>query len=375
VSDSHSPNAITWCAIIAVTCLLLFLFQKILWLVVPFVLAFALYYLLAPLNNKLVLSGLRPDFSAALLSGAFLMLAGAALLFIYPVAIEHAGEWQASFLRYLAGGIHAIDGMIGSMQQKFLFLHNSNMGNEARQNLIGFTEHFSDKYLGKVILTIAAWLPSLVLAPVITYFLLKDGMKLRRFIVSSVPNAFFEKTLYLLNALDRTANQYFIGLLKLVCIDAVILSAGLWILGVPSAFILGIVAALIGWIPYIGPLMGLILSIMITTTDFPNDMMLTYFVIGLFVLLRILDDFVFMPYIIGGSMHLHPLLTLLMFFVGEAIAGVAGLMLVIPILAIVMVLGETLEIILQDTRLRARHAHAKKLRKLLVTRDLNTEKV
>jgi predicted PurR-regulated permease PerM len=339
------------------------------------VLAFALYYLLAPLNEKLILSGLKPNFSAALLSGAFLMLAGSALLFISPVAIKHAEDWQASFLRYLGGGTHAIDVLIGSMQQKLSFLRNSDLGNEARQNLIGFTEHFSEKYLGKVILTVAAWLPSLLMAPIITYFLLKDGMKLRRFIGNSVPNAFFEKALYLLNALDRTLNLYLIGLLKLVCIDAVILCSGLWMLGVPSALTLGIFAALIGWIPYIGPLTGLILSVMVTTTDFPNDMTLTYFVIGLFVLLRILDDFLFMPYILGRSMHLHPLLTLLMLFVGEAIAGIAGMMLVIPILAMVMVLGETLEIILQDTRLRARHAHARKLRKLAVTRDLNIERI
>ena len=55
-----SPSRIgpvTWCGIIGSTCLLLFLFQKILWLVVPFLLALLLYYLLVPLSNKLVLAG------------------------------------------------------------------------------------------------------------------------------------------------------------------------------------------------------------------------------------------------------------------------------------------------------------------------------
>lgn len=371
MSESDSPGAITWCGIIAVTCLLLFLFQQILWLVVPFLLALALYYLIAPLHKKLVLSGLSPDFSAAFLSGLFLLLSGTSLLFIYPIAIAHAAEWQVALLRYLEGGTRAIEGMIEMMQDRFAFLRNSDISNDARQNLMGFAEQFSDKHLGKVILTVAAWLPSILLAPIITYFLLKDGAQLRRFIGSTVPNAFFEKTLYLIYALDRTARLYFLGLIKVAAIDAVFLTIGLWLLGLPSALILGVIAALLGWIPYIGPLMGLTLTIMVAATDFPGDMTLLYWVIGLFGLLRILDDFVFMPYIVGKSMHLHPLLTLLMFFVGEAIAGVAGLMLVIPILAMIMVLGETLEIILMDTRLRARHIYARQLQKRAATRDLN----
>ncbi len=57
----------------------------------------------------------------------------------------------------------------------------------------------------------------------------------------------------------------------------------------------------------------------------------------------------------------------------RAIAGVAGLMLAIPILGIVMVLGETLEIILTDTRLQARHRYSQKLRWRAANRDLNSD--
>ena len=59
-----------------------------------------------------------------------------------------------------------------------------------------------------------------------------------------------------------------------------------------------------------------------------------------------------------------------MIFVGGAVAGVAGLMLVLPLLGVAMVLGETLGEIVTDPRLRARHAFAKRLRHRAVTRDL-----
>ena len=73
---------------------------------------------------------------------------------------------------------------------------------------------------------------------------------------------------------------------------------------------------------------------------------------------------------IGRSLNLHPLLTVVMIFVGGAVAGVAGLMLVLPLLGIVMVLGETIGEIVTDPRLRARHEFARNLRHQQVTSDL-----
>lgn len=370
---SSRIGPVTWCGIIGSTCLLIFLFQKILWLVVPFLLALLLYYLLAPFNKKLLRSGMGRDFAAVLLSGAFLLVVVGALLLVYPMVIANAGEWQHTLMRYFEGGSRAIETLVYEIQQNFSFLRHSDISVSVRENMLGFAERFSDKHLSEAILTAVAWLPSILFAPIIAYFLLKDGAQLRTFIGETVPNAYFEKSLYLMYALDRSARMYFVGMLKLAAIDAVFLSVGLWLIGVPSPLLLGFIAAVLGWIPYIGPIIGCALAVMVAATDFPGDMSLIYATIGLFGSLRILDDFVFVPYVIGKNMSIHPLLTLLMLFIGEAIAGVAGLMLVIPILGIIMVIGETLEIIFRDTRLRARHTYAQKLHKRAASRDLNMD--
>ena len=68
--------------------------------------------------------------------------------------------------------------------------------------------------------------------------------------------------------------------------------------------------------------------VLVAATDFPSDPWVVYAAIGLFLFVRLLDDFVFMPLTIGRSLRMHPLLTVLMIFVGGAVAGVAGLMLV-----------------------------------------------
>lgn len=369
-SGSDGPGPVAWAAIIATTCLLLFLFQQILWLVLPFLLALALNYLLEPFSDKLVMAGSSVELAATLLGGAFLAVAGSLLLLAYPLAIANGDVWQAVATRYLDGGAAALDGLVSGLRQQFALLRNNEVGGELQRSLLEVTAQFSDRHLGAAMMSFAAWLPSLLLAPVIAYFMLKDRERLRRYLGRAVPNAYFEKTLYLMHALDRTARTYFVGLLKLVTIDALLLTAGLWSLGIPYAPLIGIIAALLGVIPYLGPLLGLMLAAMVAATDFPGNVSLIYWVLGLFILVRLLDDFLFLPWIVGKSLRIHPLLTLVMFFVGEAIAGIAGLMLVIPLLGIVMVIGETLEIILRDVRLHARHAHARALRRNQATRDL-----
>jgi len=84
-----------------------------------------------------------------------------------------------------------------------------------------------------------------------------------------------------------------------------------------------------------------------------------------------LDDFIFMPLTLGRSLRMHPLITVLMIFVGGEVAGVAGLMLVLPLLGIVMAVGETLGQVITDPRLRARHRQAKALLAMQASADLN----
>ena len=148
------------------------------------------------------------------------------------------------------------------------------------------------------------------------------------------------------------------------------LAAGLWLLGIPGPLALGLICAVLAWVPYVGSILGGLLVVLVAATDFPADPAMAYWAIGLFGLVRLLDDFVYMPMTIGKSLELHPLITVLMIFVGGAVAGVPGLMLVMPVLGVVMVIGETIGLIVTDPRLMARHRHAKALRRAQASSDL-----
>ncbi|MFJ5447127.1 AI-2E family transporter [Methylobacillus methanolivorans] len=371
LSENHGPGPVAWAGIITTTCLLLLIFKKILWLVVPFLLALILYYLLAPLEKKMVAAGTGRGIAAVALSGAFLMVTVIGLLLVYPLVVASAASWQAGIAHYSAGGAVLAEQLVEGIQEKFSFLQTSHFGDNISQQITDVSEHFSDKYLGKILSGLATWLPSLLLTPIITFFMLKDGANFRKMLGAAVPNAFFEKTLYLIHAVDQTARLYFVGLMKMTVIDTILTTLGLWALGISSPLMLGLTVAILCWIPYLGPLLGFAIVALVASTDMPGNISVIYSLAGLFILIRMLDDFFFLPAIVGRSLRIHPLLTIMMFLVGEAIAGVAGLMLVIPILGVVRILGETLEIILKDTRLQARHRYSEKLRWRAATRDMD----
>ncbi|MDP3539583.1 MAG: AI-2E family transporter [Azonexus sp.] len=369
-AGQYRAGPVVWAANIAGTCLILFLFQKILWLVVPFVLAMVIYFGLLPLKLRLVLNGVSHDAAAAWVSaGAFFILLLIGIL-VFPWLLAEAVSWQDSATNYLNGGIQMLSTVISQLEGRIGMLAQARASEAFAAQVADFSAHFAEKYLPAITMSIAVWSPSLLLAPFLAFFMLRDGWRFRKFLIRAVPNAYFERCLYLMEQVDQTARLYFVGLIKLTLLDTLCLASGLWIIGVSGPLMLGLLAAVLAWIPFVGSILGCIIVVLVAATDFPGNPGMAYAAVGLFVFVRLLDDFVFMPMTIGKSLNMHPLLTVLMIFVGGAVAGVPGLMMVLPVLGVVMVFGETIGMLVNDPRLRARHAHERALRQQLVTRDL-----
>jgi predicted PurR-regulated permease PerM len=368
--SAYRAGPVVWLVNILSTCLILFFFQKILWLVVPFVLALIIYYALLPIKLHFVLSGVSHD-SAALRVGA-----GALVVFLLiavlgmPKILAEAVTWQESSLRYLNGGVTMVMTSVAKMESRFSILAQAHVTDVLATQISDFTTGFVEKYMTTIAVSLAAWSPTLLLAPFLAFFMLRDGWRFRKFLLRAVPNAYFERSLYLMAQIDRTARLYFVGLIELTLLDTFCLAGGLWLIGVSGPLLLGLATAVLAWVPYIGSILGCILVVLVAATDFPGNPEMAYAAVGLFILVRLLDDFFFMPMTIGKSLNMHPLLTVLMIFVGGAVAGVPGLMLVLPVLGIIMVFGENLGMLLTDTRLRARFKHEQALRQQQVTRDL-----
>jgi predicted PurR-regulated permease PerM len=256
------------------------------------------------------------------------------------------------------------------LEAQFSFLRQIGLHAQMSRTIATFGETYVQTHLTAAVLGAAAWLPSLLLTPFVAFFLLRDGHRFLAFVYKAVPNAYFERTLYMVDRVDGTARAYFQGLLALTALDTVCLAFGLWLIGVPGAFALGLLSAVLAWVPFVGSVIGCVIVVLVAATDFPGNPSVVYWAVALFVLVRLLDDFVFMPLTLGRSLHMHPLPTVLLIFLGGAVAGIPGLILVLPLAGVVMVVAGTIGGIIDDPRLRARHSFAKTLRTRRITADL-----
>ena len=359
------PGVLTWGVIILVTCLILYVFERVLWLVVPGLLALVGYYCLQPLVQTLVRAGLKHRTAGKVVTGLLFLVTGLGVVLLLLLAATRAASWQAVTAHYVQGGLDFLEKTKGALAEKLPLMKKSFLMPSTPPNLDAASEQFVGKYMGKFLLQMLHWLPSLLLVPYLTYYMLQDGNRLKKQVIRSVPNAFFEKTLLLFDRVDRSLQSYLVGLMKLTFLDTLCLGLGLWLLGISHPLLLGLIAAVLAWVPYVGSVAGGLLVTMVAATDYPNEPVTIYGCVLLFVCARLLDDFVFLPMTVGRSLRFHPVLSVLMLFMGAAVAGPAGLLFVLPVLGVVSVVVETLRQILADDRLRMRYRQARQLQRTM----------
>ncbi len=349
----------TLVVVVFTTCLLLLVFQKMIWIVLPILLAQMLYYILRPAVDALVVRGVRRETAAKAVCLLQMLVAGVVILVLLFLA--KSKSLQDGFGRYLAGGHHLVVQAAQSLEKLAPVFQNMHLSAQAEQRLQQYTDGFVEKNLFPIGLQLLEWLPSLLLVPYIAYFMLTESAHLKKYIIQSVPNAFFEKTLLLFSHLDASFQNYFQGLLVLTFLDATCLAFGLFLVGIPNAIWLGLAAAVLAWVPYLGSIVGCIVVVLVAATDLPGQPWKAYVCLLLFLAVRLLDDFVFMPITIGRKLRIHVLLSVLMLLLGGELAGVTGLVFALPLFGVVAVIAATIAQVVADPKLRTRYKHTREL--------------
>lgn len=180
-----------------------------------------------------------------------------------------------------------------------------------------------------------AYLPYLVLIPILAFFLLKDADSFRRSALQMLPRGrlrwrgdeFFQDV-------NHTLAAYIRAQLIACLLIGVICTVGFYIIGVPYALVLGVLAGMLEFIPLVGPLTVAIIAALVASFYSAGQAVT---VVGFLLVLRIVHDYVVYPRIIGSGIHLHPLAIILAILCGEELAGLAGIFLAIPAVAIVSV--------------------------------------
>jgi predicted PurR-regulated permease PerM len=181
-----------------------------------------------------------------------------------------------------------------------------------------------------------AYIPWLILIPVLSFFFLKDAEDLRNSALQMLPRGrwrwrgdeFFQD-------ISGTLAAYVRAQLTACLFIGIVCSIGFALLGLPSPLVLGFIAGVFEFVPLVGPLLVAVLAALVATLH--SGSFSALIVIVFLAVLRIVQDYVVYPKLIGQGIHLHPLAVIIAILSGAELAGVAGIFLAIPVVAILTV--------------------------------------
>lgn len=170
----------------------------------------------------------------------------------------------------------------------------------------------------------------------ISFFLIKDEHLFHNSILSIVPAPSKDEVSRILTDSRNLLSRYFMGLLMDVLIMSTMLSFGLWICGVENALLIGFLGGLLNIVPYLGPLIGGAIGIVLAVTSMMSQgiysgIAWTMVEVGLvFAVAKLLDDIIFQPFIFSNSVKAHPLEIFIVILMAGTLAGIPGMILAIP---------------------------------------------
>ena len=181
-----APGPLVWLSGITLTAALLAALKQALWIVVPFLLAIILYYAQFPAVQRLTLAGVRREVAAVIVMGTFFILAVVAALPSLPWIAAHMAEGEDALVRYLEAGRAFVDRTLLALEREFGFLQQVGLQAETNKMIEAFGANYMRTHLTSALLGAVSWLPTLLLAPFVAFFLLRDGRRFLDFLYKAV---------------------------------------------------------------------------------------------------------------------------------------------------------------------------------------------
>ncbi len=257
---------------------------------------------------------------------------GIAVTFLTPIVVEQARQFSVSLPDYTS-----------SIQSKFNDLNTrykryqipeaiQTQINEKATAVVGTIGAEVTRFLINAIY----YIPWLILIPILAFFFLKDANLLRVSLLRVFPSGDWRTRVEsVIHDVNTTLAAYVRAQLISCLLIGTLCTIAFYIIGVDYALLLGVLAGVFEFIPLIGPLTLAIIAITVASLESTSEGIYVFIFLGV---LRILQDYVFYPRIVREGIHLHPLAVILSVLAGEQVAGIPGVFLSIPAVALLTVL-------------------------------------
>lgn len=258
--------------------------------------------------------------------------------FFIPLIINKVAEISQidarSIVESFSAPLSAVEGFIvrfmGVDEETF------SLGEELRKQI---TPYFDVNFVQNTITSIVSIIGNLAVAlfsiTFITFFFLKEENLFRNILVTVFPTKYEQNVNHALDSVTNLLIRYFTGILAESTIIAVLLTTifALWGFSFETALFMGFIMGLMNVIPYIGPLIGSVICLIvgvISPIEAYTITKMAVIIIGSIVVVKLLDDFLIQPSLYSNRVKAHPLEIFIVILVAGSVAGIVGMLLAIP---------------------------------------------
>ncbi len=210
---------------------------------------------------------------------------------------------------------------------------------------------FKESVLSNFFRSLASFLGDIFVAifaiSFITFFLLKEENLLTEMILIFVPEEYEENFKTALNSIKQLLSRYLIGILLQLTGILILVTSGMSIIGLSfkQSLLIGLTAALLNIVPYLGPLIGSALGILLGLAfnihlEITDLLVLGGYMMLVFIIVQAIDNVIFQPFIFSTSVSAHPLEIFLVIMMAGSMAGIPGMILAIPAYTIMRVFAK-----------------------------------
>jgi len=307
-------------------------------ILIMFIIAWLLSVLLSPLVDYLESKRLRRGWAILIVMIIILALVAFSFSLIIPGIIRTV---EALTTKLQSDVINELSVKIEAFFEKNF--NNAELARNvtAKLNEIGVSLLNS---LGEFFKNVGSFLASMVIVPVITFFLIKDSRRFKRAIISQVPNKYFELSLNILHKVENQVGKYIQGQTIDALIVGILSTIGLFLINVAFEwpiqyfFFIGMLAGLANLIPYVGPVVGAIPALTIAILNNPPNLgIVLIWIVVMFILVQAIDNALVSPLVVSKSVNMHPLTVIVVVIIGGKIAGAIGMLFAVPLTGIIKV--------------------------------------
>jgi len=326
-------KAFAWLIILAGFILIAWLFQPIL---LPFVAGMAIAYFLDPIADRLERLGIARGWAAAWTLLGFTVLSIALLLLLLPVIqsqIVGLAERLPAIISTLQGWLIAL---VDQLQVVLAPEDFEGLQSALKSEIGTGFEIVTDLVKGVFErgMAVFEFLSLVLVTPVVAFYLLRDWDAIVTRIDGLVPRGHRETVRQQARAVDDTLAGFVRGQASVCLLLGLGYGGALALAGLPFGFTVGMLAGLVSFIPYVGAVFGMIISVGLALVEF-DDPIRILIVVAIFAVGQAIEGNFLTPKLVGDKVNLHPVWIIFALFAGGSLMGFAGMLIALPVAAVI----------------------------------------